>query len=202
VPTEDGDSTHEWWRLGLALTARPTCPPGIDRLDPSTSTTPRALIELIAESLGYERPTFSALTDDPNLHPGRAARVAASDRIFGQGWGRSIPPSSRTSTFAPIGVLGRGDSRSPASRVASHRRRGSPARRVIRSSTRDLAVIVAETTSAAEVEASIRERGGALLRSVTLFDIYRGRPLDDHQKSLAYRLAFAADDRTLGRKRG
>ena len=62
---------------------------------------------------------------------------------------------------------------------------------------RDLAVIVAETTSAAEVEASIRERGGALLRSVTLFDIYRGRPLDDHQKSLAYRLAFAADDRTL-----
>ena len=32
---------------------------------------------------------------------------------------------------------------------------------------------------------------------MTLFDIYRGRPLGDDEKSLAYRLAFGADDRTL-----
>jgi phenylalanyl-tRNA synthetase beta chain len=32
---------------------------------------------------------------------------------------------------------------------------------------------------------------------VSLFDIYRGRPLDPDQKSLAYRLEFGADDRTL-----
>ena len=62
---------------------------------------------------------------------------------------------------------------------------------------RDLAVIVSVATAAADVEASIRRHGGALLRSVTLFDIYRGRPLGDDEKSLAYRLAFAADERTL-----
>ena len=38
---------------------------------------------------------------------------------------------------------------------------------------------------------------GPLLRDATLFDIYRGRPLDASEKSLAYRLAFHADDRTL-----
>jgi len=32
---------------------------------------------------------------------------------------------------------------------------------------------------------------------VTLFDIYRGGPLAETEKSLAYRLAFGADDRTL-----
>jgi phenylalanyl-tRNA synthetase beta chain len=62
---------------------------------------------------------------------------------------------------------------------------------------RDLAVIVAEARPAADVEESIRRHGGPLLRSVVLFDIYRGRPLDESEKSLAYRLAFRADDRTL-----
>jgi phenylalanyl-tRNA synthetase beta chain len=62
---------------------------------------------------------------------------------------------------------------------------------------RDLAVIVAETTAAADVAASIRRAAGPLLRSVALFDIYRGRPLAETEKSLAYRLAFGADDRTL-----
>jgi phenylalanyl-tRNA synthetase beta chain len=62
---------------------------------------------------------------------------------------------------------------------------------------RDLAVVVAETVPAADVEDAIRQHGGPLLRSVRLFDIYRGRPLADDEKSLAYRLAFQADDRTL-----
>ena len=62
---------------------------------------------------------------------------------------------------------------------------------------RDLAVIVAEAVASATVEASIRASAGPLLRAVTLFDIYRGRPLEASEKSLAYRLAFQADDRTL-----
>ncbi|MGZ8502182.1 MAG: phenylalanine--tRNA ligase subunit beta-related protein, partial [Candidatus Limnocylindrales bacterium] len=62
---------------------------------------------------------------------------------------------------------------------------------------RDLAVIVAGSTTAVAVEDSIRRHGGPLLRSVVLFDIYRGRPLGDAEKSLAYRLEFRADDRTL-----
>ena len=62
---------------------------------------------------------------------------------------------------------------------------------------RDIAVIVGDGVPAADVEASIRRHGGGLLRDVTLFDIYRGRPLGENEKSLAYRLAFGADDRTL-----
>jgi phenylalanyl-tRNA synthetase beta chain len=62
---------------------------------------------------------------------------------------------------------------------------------------RDLAVIVGIDVPAADVEATIRRRGGPLLRSIALFDIYRGRPLADTEKSLAYRLAFQSDERTL-----
>ena len=62
---------------------------------------------------------------------------------------------------------------------------------------RDLAVIVDADRPAAEVEAAIRRHGGPLLRDVALFDIYRGRPLAESDKSLAYRLTLRDDDRTL-----
>jgi phenylalanyl-tRNA synthetase beta chain len=64
-------------------------------------------------------------------------------------------------------------------------------------SERDIAVVVAESTPAAAVEQAIRSAGGDLLHQVRLFDVYRGAPLAPDEKSLAYRLAFQAPDRTL-----
>jgi phenylalanyl-tRNA synthetase beta chain len=71
----------------------------------------------------------------------------------------------------------------------------SPARQA--TVERDLAIIVAADRPAAEVEAAIRRHGGPLLRGVTLFDIYRGRPLAETDKSLAFRLLLRDDERTL-----
>ena len=62
---------------------------------------------------------------------------------------------------------------------------------------RDLAIVVPEATPAAAVQEIVRANAGALLRDVDLFDIYRGRPLGEDEKSLAYRLTFQAADRTL-----
>jgi len=55
---------------------------------------------------------------------------------------------------------------------------------------RDIAVVVPADTAAGLVEALIREHGDEHLRSVRLFDQYRGAPLADDEKSLAYRLRF------------
>lgn len=62
---------------------------------------------------------------------------------------------------------------------------------------RDLAVVVAEATPAADVEAAIRAAGGKLLVAVRLFDVYRGPQVGDGRKSLAYRLRFQSMDKTL-----
>lgn len=62
---------------------------------------------------------------------------------------------------------------------------------------RDLAVRVDRQVPAAEVEAAIRARGGAALRSVVLFDRYEGRGVPEGQVSLAFRLVFQRMDRTL-----
>lgn len=61
----------------------------------------------------------------------------------------------------------------------------------------DLAVIVDEGASAAQVEQAIRRAGGSLLRSATVFDVYRGESIGAGKKSLAYSLTYLAEDRTL-----
>ncbi|MBS1245710.1 MAG: pheT, partial [Chloroflexi bacterium] len=61
----------------------------------------------------------------------------------------------------------------------------------------DIAVVVDEVITAAQVEAAIWSAGGKLLRDVRLFDLYRGEQVGAGRKSLAYRLVYQADDRTL-----
>ncbi len=80
---------------------------------------------------------------------------------------------------------------------AAHRVRPVPTQPAV---YQDIALIVSEQTPAAEVEAIIRESGGALLEDVRLFDLYRGDPIPAGSKSLAYTLVFRAPDRTLTEK--
>jgi phenylalanyl-tRNA synthetase beta chain len=54
-----------------------------------------------------------------------------------------------------------------------------------------------EDRAASEVEAAIREAAGSLLTDARLFDVYRGKPLEATERSLAYRLRFESPDRTL-----
>lgn len=64
-------------------------------------------------------------------------------------------------------------------------------------SARDLAILVSEELSDADVEAIITKRGGKHLESLTLFDLYQGKQVPEGYKSMAYSLAFRAPDRTL-----
>jgi phenylalanyl-tRNA synthetase beta chain len=61
----------------------------------------------------------------------------------------------------------------------------------------DLAVVVDEDVPAVRVHDLIAQTGRPLLRSAVLFDVYRGEQIGAAKKSLAYRLTYQADDRTL-----
>ncbi|MBI1802743.1 MAG: phenylalanine--tRNA ligase subunit beta [Chloroflexi bacterium] len=61
----------------------------------------------------------------------------------------------------------------------------------------DIAVVVDDDVPAARVESVIRKAGGQELRSVTLFDLYRGEQVGAGKKSLAYALTYQHDERTL-----
>jgi phenylalanyl-tRNA synthetase beta chain len=67
--------------------------------------------------------------------------------------------------------------------------------------TRDLAVVVAESLAAGEVSSALLAEAPELLESATLFDIYRGAPVPDGHKSVAFHLVYRDPAATLTDKR-
>ena len=193
--TEGEPPTHEWWRLSFALTGSSSAVawdrPGqrFDFLDAV------GVVDLIARRLGLSATTREAIADDPNLHPGRAARIRAGGRLAGRvgelhpALIEALDLRADRVVVAELAISGLAGGQVDVPRVVA------PSRH--QASERDLAVIVADDRPAAEVEAAIRRHGGPLLRDVTLFDVYRGQPLVAGEVSLAYRLTLRDDDRTL-----
>ena len=63
--------------------------------------------------------------------------------------------------------------------------------------TRDIAVVCDEAVTVGALEACIQNAAHGLLKQVTLFDIYRGKGVEDGKKSVAFNLTLRADDRSL-----
>ncbi len=62
---------------------------------------------------------------------------------------------------------------------------------------RDLAMLVDENVSAAEIERTISQNGGKFFSCVTLFDVYQGKQIAAGKKSMAFSIQFQSNDRTL-----
>lgn len=64
-------------------------------------------------------------------------------------------------------------------------------------STRDISLVVDKSVMIGTMETAIEKRGGKLLESCSLFDIYEGEQVGENKKSVAFSLVFRANDRTL-----
>lgn len=62
---------------------------------------------------------------------------------------------------------------------------------------RDLAVVVDEKVTNAELESAIKSACGKIFFEVRLFDVYRNVLLGKDKKSMAYKIVFMSDDKTL-----
>lgn len=61
----------------------------------------------------------------------------------------------------------------------------------------DLALVLDAAVPASDVVKEVRAAGGPLVEDVNVFDLYEGTQVDEGKKSLALRLSFRAQDRTL-----
>jgi phenylalanyl-tRNA synthetase beta chain len=159
----------------------------------------KGLIELIARRLGFDAPIYRPLTDEPLLHPGRAAAVMATrdgETTLSGVVGELHPAVAAESDVRGARVIvAELEIAGLAGGQLTDVRAFAPSRH--QASERDLAIVVGDAVPAASIAEAIRSAGGPDLRSVALFDIYRGAPLGADEKSLAWRLVFQADDRTL-----
>jgi phenylalanyl-tRNA synthetase beta chain len=136
----------------------------------------------------------------PYLHPKRGARVMCAAAEVGV-LGELHPDVVRDLDLSGRPVVLVMD---VASLLAAARERGQrPAVALPRfpAATRDLAVVVAESVVAGEVAAVLSDAAAGLAESVRLFDIYRGAPVPEGQKSLAFHVTYRDPSATLTDKR-
>src|SRR5690625_2786668 len=62
---------------------------------------------------------------------------------------------------------------------------------------RDIAFIVRKDDIAGDIKQTIAEEGAPLVKTVDIFDVYTGEPLNNDEQSIAYRLHFQDPEKTL-----
>jgi phenylalanyl-tRNA synthetase beta chain len=128
----------------------------------------------------------------PALHPGQSAELWADGRAIG--WIGALHPRLVQAFDLPVApVLFELDS-------AVLARRGLPRHATLSrfpQVRRDLAFVLDVHTPAGELLAALREVSPAQVRSIDVFDDYRGKGMAENQKSLAIRVVMQDTERTL-----
>ena len=151
-------------------------------------------IEALLKNIRAKDVTFEPCTDDPSYHPGRCATVWVGEScigVFGQihplvAGNYDVDGRFYCAELAFDGLM--------AAKGADPEYTPLPK---FPDLTRDIAVVCEEAVTVGMLEKAIRKGGKALLKSVTLFDIYRGKGVDEGKKSVAFNLILRADDRSL-----
>jgi phenylalanyl-tRNA synthetase beta chain len=147
----------------------------------------------LADALRLDDPMLEAATA-PGMHPSRTARARVGEHTLG--YVGEVDPD----VVAAYGLDGRvAWLELDMGALDAAPRRSEELRPVSRfpSSDIDLAFTVPDDVPAAAVERTLRDAGGELLEDVRLFDVYRGQGIDAGERSVAFRLRFCAQDRTL-----
>jgi phenylalanyl-tRNA synthetase beta chain len=188
-------SPAEWWRLGFLLAGDAVPPTWSLASRPWDVEDAKAIAALVARTADGPEPTFRVHAGGAPLHPGRAALVSAQGRLaglVGEVHADTLEAWDLRSERVVVGELAveglAGGQLAPARMVSVGR---TPV------TERDLAVVVEDDVPAGDVAATLRAASGDEVRSIVLFDVYRGAPLAATEKSLAWRLRVGSGGRTL-----
>ncbi|HEV7770621.1 MAG TPA: phenylalanine--tRNA ligase subunit beta [Solirubrobacterales bacterium] len=152
----------------------------------------KAVLEALAGQLGTGlafKPTSESF-----LHPGRAARVLAGG--VPAGWIGEVHPLV-CREWDLEGAVGFELDAAPLLAPATIGVETYEDVTTFPAINQDLAVVVPVDVAAASLREAVLADGGELLRSAEVFDLYEGEQVGEGLKSLALRLEFRADDRTL-----
>ena len=157
--------------------------------------TMKGVIEEFFDAVGMtQKVVYDPETDKPFLHPGRKADIVYDGETVGY-LGEVHPivcDNYDIKTRVYIAVL---DMPLIVKRASFDRKYQGIAK--YPAVSRDISMVVPKPVAVGKIEAVIEQRGGKLLESYHLFDIYEGEQIKPGYKSVAYSVSFRANDRTL-----
>lgn len=151
-------------------------------------------IEAFLRGMNVPEARYTAEKHNPTFHPGRCARVSVGGVDLGC-FGQIHPLVARS--YGIDGEIFAAELNFTALLSLQLPEKTYTPLPKYPAVTRDIAVVCGEAVTVAALSDCIRAAGGKLLRSVELFDIYRGKGIASGSKSAAFRLTLRADDRTL-----
>lgn len=154
-----------------------------------------ALSEMGITDVEYIRANDSDAFDEKSaMHPGRSAVIIKNDTVLGI-MGEVHPTVQENYGLGVktyIAKLNIPEMMSIAVTDISYRPLPKfPA------STRDLSVICDDALPVAELEKAIKGAVGKILEKVTLFDVYKGKQIEDGKKSVSYSITMRSHEGTL-----
>ena len=154
----------------------------------------KGVIDTLLAAFDINEVTYTAVDDNPTMHPGRTAVIRAGETMLG--FVGEISPrvqdNYRLADRVYVFQLNL-EAIFPLVNLVKKFRQLPKYPAV----ERDMALLVQQNTAAGELHRVIREAAGSLLKEVKLFDLYQGEQVQAGLKSLAYSLRFQATDRTL-----
>ena len=160
--------------------------------------TMKGVAEEFFDSIGMRKKVvYDPKAGKPFLHPGRQADIVYDGKVVGY-LGEVHPEvcdNYDIGTKAYVAVL---DMPEVEPFATFDRKYEGVAR--YPAVSRDISMVVPKAVLAGEIEAMIEQRGGKILESYQLFDIYEGAQIKEGFKSVAYSITFRAKDRTLEEK--
>jgi len=155
----------------------------------------KGVIEEFFEKAGMKKkPEYNPDNKKPYLHPGRQADVIYDGEIMGY-LGEVHPAVLDNYEIGDKVYLAVIDIRKVTEKATFDRKYEGIAK--YPAVTRDLSMVMGKDILVGDVEKVFEKRGGKLLESMTLFDVYQGAQIKLGYKSVAYSLTFRAKDRTL-----
>ena len=155
----------------------------------------KGVCEEFFEKIGMKKKvTYDPNSGKPFLHPGRQANMIYEGKVVGY-LGEVHPAVADNYSIgekAYIAVIDILDVLEFAG--FNHKYTGIAKYPAV---TRDLSLVVPHAVLAGQIEEIFDQRGGNILESYQLFDIYEGAQIEKGFKSMAYSLVFRHHDKTL-----
>lgn len=157
--------------------------------------TMKGVVEEFLENVGISgRKTYDTSEKKPFLHPGRQARVIMGDKVLGY-LGEIHPITASVYGIGEKAYVAVLDMPVIVSMASFDIKYNGIAR--YPAVARDISMLVPKAVKAGEIEDLLWQRGGKLLESVELFDVYEGIQVRPGFKSMAYKLVLRSAERTL-----